>query len=54
MNTLVHVRLTPELAKALSDKRKNSFVKISAFCRRAIERELARPVVDEKQEQETR
>ena len=44
--TLLSIRVPFELAQALEERRKKTDLNVSAFCRRAIERELARPVFD--------
>ena len=43
---ILHIRIPDNLARALEDRRQNADLNVSAFCRRAIERELVRPVVD--------
>ena len=47
MDTTLTIRLPIELRKALDARKLNSATNISAFCRRAIVRELLRSVVDE-------
>jgi hypothetical protein len=42
--TLLSIRVPFELAQALEERRQKTDLNVSAFCRRAIERELARPV----------
>jgi len=44
--TLLSIRVHFELAQALEERRKKADLNVSSFCRRAIERELARPVFD--------
>jgi len=44
--TFLTIRIPSELAKTLDERRQNDSLNVSAFCRRAIERELARPVFD--------
>ena len=44
--TLLSIRVPLELAQRLAQRKENNFLNISAFCRRAIERELDRPVLD--------
>jgi post-segregation antitoxin (ccd killing protein) len=52
MTTTLTIRVPVELAKILADRKANASLNVSAFVRRAIERELQRPVVDAKSDQE--
>jgi hypothetical protein len=47
MDPVLSIRIPIELAQALEDLRIQRSVNVSAFCRRAIERQLAQPIVDD-------
>jgi hypothetical protein len=46
MGTLITFRIPDSLARALAERKQKASINVSAFCRRAIERELQRPVID--------
>jgi post-segregation antitoxin (ccd killing protein) len=46
MDTTLTIRIPVETAQVLAERKQNHALNISAFVRRAIERELARPIAD--------
>lgn len=50
---ILSIRISTEMASELESRRKNQSLNISAFCRRAIERQLAQVIVDAEPQRNT-
>ena len=46
MKTTISISVPDSVARALAERKQKGDVNVSAFCARAIERELARTIVD--------